>query len=219
MNEIDGILELNKPNSIYIDIGTKVYLDIDGVDFSVNSIFVGMLKDEFLIITLPNRYKSVKNKLFAGNKMVIKYVFDGSVFAFQTDVLEIITNPINALAVEYPKVVQQQELRILKRKNVVIPSRIQTRTETIPVVVFDINKKGCCFKVQGNKISLAPGNFLTIHCQFPGILGEISTKAYIRNIRKEQQYLSIGAEFKDLDNSFLDPLITFLYAIEDFDWS
>ena len=75
MNELDGILELNKPNSVYIDIGTKVYLDIAGVDFSVSSIFVGMLKDDFLIITLPDRYKSVKNKLFSGNKMVIKYVF------------------------------------------------------------------------------------------------------------------------------------------------
>ena len=108
MEEIEGILELSKAKGIYIDIGTKLYLDIDGVSFSVTSIFVGMLKDEFLIITLPRRYKNIQNKLFRGNKMVVKYLFDGSVSAFQTSVIEMITNPIKALAVEYPKVVRSR---------------------------------------------------------------------------------------------------------------
>ncbi|MBA3009756.1 MAG: flagellar brake protein [Proteobacteria bacterium] len=216
MEEIEGILELSKAKGIYIDIGTKLYLDIDGVSFSVTSIFVGMLKDEFLIITLPRRYKNIQNKLFRGNKMVVKYLFDGSVFAFQTSVIEMITNPIKALAVEYPKVVQEQELRVVKRNNVVIPSRINIDTQVVNVVVFDINKKGCCFKIQDKKVSLVPGDAITIFCKLPGSSTEITTKACVRNIRKEENYLSIGTEFEDLDRSFLDPLITFLFTIEDF---
>ena len=95
MEELEGLLELNKSEGIYIDIGTKVYLEIEGVNFSVTSIFIGMLKDEFMIITLPKRYKSVKNKLFPANKMVVKYLYDGSVYAFQTTVIETITTGEN----------------------------------------------------------------------------------------------------------------------------
>ena len=105
---------------INIDIGTMVYLEIEGVNFSVTSVFIGMLRDEFMIVTLPKRYKSVQNKLFTGNKIIVKYLFDGSVFAFQTSVIETITNPIKALALEYPKVIQKRELRIVKRNFVVI---------------------------------------------------------------------------------------------------
>jgi len=125
MGELEGILELNKSKGIYIDIGTKVYLEIEDVNFSVTSIFIGMLKDEFMTITLPNRYKSVKNKLFPANKMVVKYLHDGSVYEFQTSVIETLNNPVRALAIEYPKLVQERELRVLKRNNVVIPSRIE----------------------------------------------------------------------------------------------
>ena len=146
MEELEGLLERNKSEGIYIDIGTQVYLEIEGVNFSVTSVFISMLKDEFMIVTLPKRYKTVQNKLYPGNKIVIKYLFDGSVFAFQTSVIETITNPIKALAIEYPKIVQQRELRIAKRNFVVIPGRVEAKKTEFPIVVFDISKNGLRFK-------------------------------------------------------------------------
>jgi hypothetical protein len=219
MEELEGILELNKSEGIYIDIGTKVYLEIEGVNFSVTSIFIGMLKDEFMIVTLPKRYKSVKNKLFPANKMIVKYLYDGSVFAFQTSVIEMITNPIRALAIEYPKVVQQRELRIIKRNNVVIPGRVEAKKTEFVVVVNDISKKGCRFKYHDNKTnftSLREGDLLRLYCKFPGVADEIGVMARVRNVAREQGQLSIGAEFQDITKTFLTPLMHFLFSIEDF---
>ena len=219
MEELEGILELNKSEGIFIDIGTKVYLEIEGVNFSVTSVFIGMLKDEFMIVTLPKRYKSVKNKLYPANKMVVKYLYDGSVYAFQTCVMETITNPIKALALEYPKVVQQRELRGVKRNMVVIPGRVEAKKTEFPVVVFDISKHGCRFKYQDNKsniASLREGDLLRVYCQFPGATEEVGAMAVVRNVRREQGQLSIGAKFQDVTKTFLTPLMHFLYAIEDF---
>lgn len=219
MEELEGILDLNKSEGIYIDIGTKVYVEIDGVTFSVTSIFIGMLRDEFMIVTLPKRYKSVKNKLFPGNKMVVKYLFDGSVFAFQTSVIELITTPIRALAIEYPKVVQKRELRIIKRNNVVIPARIEAKKTEFAAVVFDISKKGCRFKYHDNKsniASLREGDLMRVYCRFPGVSDEIGAMACVRNVTREQGQLSIGAAFQDITKAFLTPLMHFLYSIEDF---
>ncbi len=219
MEELEGILELDKSEGIYIDIGTKVYVEIDGVNFSVTSIFIGMLQDEFMIVTLPKRYKSVKNKLFPGNQMVVKYLFDGSVFAFQTSVIELITNPIRALALEFPKVVQKRELRGVKRNSVVIPARVEAKKIELSVVVFDISKSGCRFKYKGDKSTLSPlreGDLLRVYCHFPGATDETGAMACVRNVRREQGQLTVGAEFQDITKTFLNPLMHFLYSIEDF---
>ena len=219
MDELEGILELNKSEGIYIDIGTQVYLEITGVNYSVTSVFIGMLKDEFMIVTLPKRYKSVQNKLFTGNKIIVKYLFDGSVFAFQTSVIETITNPIKALALEYPKVVQQRELRIEKRNFVVIPGRAEAKKIEFPIVVFDISKNGLRFKYKDNKQNLSTlkeNDVVRVYCQFPGAPEEVGALSVVRNVRREQGQLSIGTEFQDVSKAFLNPLMHFLYSIEDF---
>jgi len=219
MEELEGLLELNKSEGIYIDIGTQVYLEIEGVNFSVTSVFIGMLKDEFMIVTLPKRYKSVQNKLYPGNKIVIKYLFDGSVFAFQTSVIETITNPIKALAIEYPRVVQQRELRTVKRKYVVIPGRAEAKKTEFPIVVFDISKNGLKFKFNENKhnlTALKENDLVRVYCQFPGASEEAGVLAVVRNVRREQGQLSVGTEFQDVSKTFMSPLMHFLYSIEDF---
>ncbi len=219
MQELEGILELTKSQDFYIDIGTEVYLEIEGVNFSVTSIFIGMLKDEFMVVTLPKRYKSVKNKLFPTNKMVVKYLYDGSVYAFQTSVIEMITAPIKMLAIEYPKVVQQRELRHAKRNKVVIPGRIEAKKAEFSMVVYDITKKGCSFKYhdqKSNMNSLREGDLLRVYCQFPGVAKEIGVMASVRNVRRDKDTLSVGAEFQNITKTFLTPLRHFLYSIEDF---
>lgn len=219
MDELEGILELNKSEGIYIDIGTKLYLEIEGVNFSVTSIFVGLLKDEFMIITLPKRYKSVKNKLFPSNRIVVKYLFDGSVFAFQTSVIEMITNPIKALAIEYPRVVQKRELRVVKRNSVVIPGRLEAKKVEQRIVVFDISKNGCRFQYHDKQTTmnaLREGDLMRLYCQFPGVQDEVGAMACVRNVRREKGKLSVGVEFQDLSKAFLNPLMHFLYSIEDF---
>lgn len=219
MEEMEGLLALSKSEGIYIDIGTRIYLEIDGVNFSVTSVFIGMLKDEFMIVTLPKRYKSVKNKLFPGNKMVVKYLFDGSVFAFQTSVIETITDPIRALAIEYPKVVQKRELRVSKRNMVVIPGRVEAKKNDFPVVIFDISKTGCRFKysdTKSNLTSLRENDSLKIYCQFPGVSGEVGAMGVVRNVRREQGQLSIGVEFQNISKSFITLLMHFLFSIEEF---
>lgn len=215
MDELEGLLELNKSKGIYIDIGTKMYLEIDGVTFSVTSVFIGLLKDEFLLITLPRKFKSVQNKLYAGNKMIVKYLYEGSVYAFQTSVIEMITTPIRALALEYPKVVQERELRTAKRRAVVIPGRIEAKKQESTVVVDDISPKGCRFLFQ-EKMNLREDDILRIYCRFPGFADDVGAMACIRNITRIKGNLSVGAEFQDPTKDFLNPLMHFLISIEGF---
>ena len=219
MEEMEDIFELHESEGIYIDIGTQVYIDIEGVDFTVTSIFVGLLKNEFLIVTLPRRFRSVKNKLYPGSKMVVKYLYDGCVFAFQTSVIEIITKPIRTLALEYPKIVQQRELRVIKRNNVVIPGRVEAKKTEFPIVIFDISKNGCRFTYHDtrNITTLKENDLLRVYCRFPGIADEIGAMATVRNVKRENKQISVGIKFQDMTRAFLNPLMHFLFSIEGFE--
>nr|WP_320191496.1 flagellar brake protein [uncultured Desulfobacter sp.] len=216
MEALDGILKLDEREGVYIDIGTKVYLEIEGIDFSVSSIFIGMLRDEFMVITLPKRYNSIRHKLLPSNKIIIKYLFKGLTYAFQSSVIELTTTPVRTLTIEYPKVVQQRELRVANRSAVVIPGRVVAKKTDFNVVINDFSEKGCNFKYfhdQSNIIPLKKGDRFRIYCHFPGVAEEIGAMACVRNVRREQGEISIGAELQDVTKDFLTPLMNFLHSI------
>ncbi|WP_320040554.1 flagellar brake protein [uncultured Desulfobacter sp.] len=212
----EAFLNLKKPQALNIDIGTKVYLTIEGVSFNVSSIFVGLLDDEYVIITLPQKYKTVQTKLYPGNKMIVKYLYNGSLYAFQAAIIEIITRPIRAIAIEYPKIVQNQDLRVVRRNNVAIPGRVEFKSHALQVVVFDVSRHGCCFRFQEtrkSKVAFKENDTLKIYCLLPGVSNELSAMASIRNIRREDATLSIGVEFFQVNNQFISPLTEFIASI------
>ena len=216
MEGVEAFFNQKKSQALNIDIGTKVYLSIEGVSFNVSSIFVGLLEDEYVIITLPKRFKAVQTKLFPGNKMVVKYLHDGSLYAFQSAIIEIITRPIRTIAIEYPQIVQNQELRGTRRNDVAIPARVEFKSHELQVVVFDISRHGCCFRfeeIRKGQVTFKEGEKLRIHCLLPGVAYELGAMAAIRNIRREGTKLSIGVQFNDVNNQFISPLTKFISSI------
>lgn len=201
---------------VSIDIGTRVFLDIPDIGFSVVSSFVGMVESEYLIISLPTRFDKVKVRLYNGNRIKAKYLYDGSVYAFHTRILETITTPVKVLILSFPKKVQQQELRGMKRNNVVIPGKVEINSALVNVVIFDINQGGCCFKVADLERFAPKKETIRLACKFPGVPQEIFIRAQIRNIRRENNFISVGAEFREPDPAFQEALMDFLVSIQDF---
>ncbi len=219
MAGVEAFLNLKKSQTLNIEIGTIVYLSIEGVGFNVSSVFVGLFSDEYVIITLPKRFKTVQSKLFPGNKMVVKYLHNGSLYAFQSEIIEIITHPIRTIAIEYPKIVQNQELRSSRRNNVAIPGRVEFKSHELSVVVFDISRYGCCFRYQETRkglVSFKEGDPLRIFCLLPGVADELSAMGSIRNIGREDSQLSIGIEFSNANNQFMSPLVKYISSIQGY---
>lgn len=216
MEDTDTTAVLSKSGRVDIDIGNRVFMDINGKSTTVTGIFIGMLKNRFLLTTVPNRYEQVKSGLVNGNTIKVKYLYNGAVFAFKTKVMGKIVSPVKALVLAYPKVVQQQALRENKRNEVKIPGRVKTKRRETKVVIFDINRTGCCFKIPEPAGNLAENDTIRLYCKFPGIPDESASQAVVRNLRKMEKIISIGTEFIDPPEAFQDNLTEFLVAIEDF---
>ncbi|MCP4114827.1 MAG: flagellar brake protein [Desulfobacteraceae bacterium] len=219
MMELDDIMEIDQTSNIAIEIGSKLFVNIDGVDFTVNSIFVGMRVNEYMIITPPARFSNVKSKMYPGNSILVKYLYDGTVYAFQSEIIELIFEPINIVAIQYPRLVQRQELRETKRSPCVIPARAEIRTWEVPVVVFDINKKGCRFKFQENREKTIRFNLkdaFTLHFKLPGISEELSARVRVKNIQRQSKQVEIGVVYEAVQSTFLKRLEQYLFSVDVF---
>ncbi|MCP4715712.1 MAG: flagellar brake protein [Deltaproteobacteria bacterium] len=186
---------------IALDIGTPLHLELEGVAMPLQSDFVGMATDRYIIIGSPNLYSQVKHKLFAGNHIIVKYLFNGTVYAFQSKLIETINKPVRLVFLEYPKIVQRKDLRDHKRMTCYFPVKLIYENEVVAGVILDINKKGCRCKTQiqrsDNISTVNIDDPMDLKFPFPGIEGEMQIPGAVTNIYKDGLGLDIGIKFKE----------------------
>ena len=203
--DTDNIALLDKENDIYIEIGTKLNMVIEGSKLSAESIFVGNKTGEYIVITPPSQIGSVRDELFKGNKVDIKYLYQGQILEFQTRLIEVIHEPIQLILLEYPKNVRERELRSQKRINCFVSAKIEVETEknngVITGVIKDISKSGCRFLIQSSKSAenmFRINELIALKCHFPGIVGEQEAFGRVLDIQKKDDEISIGIQFSDI---------------------
>ena len=107
-----------------IEMGTKVALELAGLEGRVGSVLVGMSPDAYLILYAPLTHEARKR---AGRKNVVtaRYVFQGTVFGFKSHILDHISYPASLLFLGYPSRVEVLELRREPRASCLFPGTLQ----------------------------------------------------------------------------------------------
>jgi hypothetical protein len=206
---------------ICLDIGTKLRVEIQGVHMTLESNLVGMEEGQYLIIRTPSPLSAIKNKLFIGNDMIVKYLYKGSVFAFQTRLMEILTKPVKLLFLEYPKLVESHEIRAHKRINCFIPSNVNFGKEEKQAVIGDISNGGgsCIFKIIKNEKvpSIRLNSHISLTCQFPGMEDPVLLHGEIKNIKKNLEEVKIGFVFTERNVEETKNIISqYVFSLSDF---
>ncbi|MBF0117264.1 MAG: flagellar brake protein [Desulfobacterales bacterium] len=197
IDDID-ILEDDR-KKLKIDAGTRLQLFIKGVTIPVTSIFIGMKTDEYVVISQPAPFQPIKHRLVKDAHLVVKFLYEGTVSAFQTKVLGTVSDPIKLTILSFPDIVQNYNLRSLKRINCYLPIKLLINGEIRDGVIRDISKKGCRCKVQpgDDKKSIIKGKEIAMKCQFPGIKEEQGIIGRIMNAQEldNKKELDVGIEF------------------------
>ncbi len=112
---------------ISIELGTQLEIEIEGVPTRFKSSLVGIEPDEYLIIKAPEAAlpDSIKNKLFRGNQIVVRYLCKGTLFGIQSQLVQVTSTPIRLLFVEYPKTIENYDLRSHERIDCFFPAKIK----------------------------------------------------------------------------------------------
>ena len=203
-----------------IKFGTELIINFDEVDTTVNSTFIGMEMDNFLIISPPIPFNVVKNKLEIGAMLVVKFFNEGVIYAFQSKVKAMVTKPFKLLILEYPSIIQDFSLRQQKRILCYIPIITKINGTNTNGMLKNLSLGGafCVFKLSSGT-GLKVSDKFTMLCQFPGILERQPLEGIVKSLKRREDNLFIGVEFEQskISKNVMDSIKHYISVAENFD--
>lgn len=219
MND-ESIDFFNSGIRICLEIGTQLHIEIETVSIPLQSDFIGMEPDKYLIISAPRPFAPIKHKLSQGNQVIVKYLYKGTVYAFQTKIIEATSKPVRLVFLEYPKIVQHKDIRNHKRMSCFIPVKIIINDEKNQGAILDINKQGCRCRIQNivdlKSPSININDQITLKFPFPGIEGELTVLAKVTNMQKNKKEVDFGAMFHQLPIETQKIISQYILSVYDF---
>ena len=206
-------------NRISLDIGAKIKLEFDNMDTPLVSTMVGMIPEEYLIVTTPLPICSAQAKLNPESWILVKYLHMGRLCMFRTQLLKAIEDPHNLLFLDYPPAIHYHELRRAKRTSIFIPCTLHLlRGPELYGVLVDLSSLGCLcqIKAKGNA-TIPPLDIETkiqLRCLLPGLKEDQELTAVVKNFRRSTTEAKIGLEFAGLQDYLKEVIEKYIYAVE-----
>lgn len=205
---IDGGVDyLVKEKHVHLGIGSLLQVEIKGIPSRYQTTFIGMELYEYLIIKEPAfprkiRVSGFKHKLFPGNEITVRYIYKGSVFGFQTKLIEALYTPKRLLFIEYPKAIEKHNLRSTKRIDCHLPAITEIKDIETQGIILDINESGCRCLIKATENVKLPvvqnDDQITLRCHFPGNQDEQMVSGLVKNIKRKSQKMTLGIQFHEM---------------------
>ena len=212
--------EVGESPTLDADIPTGILLKVQGVEANVRCNLVGMQPPLYLILAPPRLDSSVRQKMVPGASLVAKYVYRGSIFAFQSQVVGTVEKPVSLLLASYPQIVSRQEFRKDKRFTCYMAGMAQMGEQNWKGAILDISKSGCRFLSKitqsNNPPDLEVEDRLTISFGVGQTQAPLSLPSVIRNHQADRQMVSLGLEFSDMDSDNEGSLALFLGSLDEY---
>ncbi|ODS32557.1 MAG: Cyclic di-GMP binding protein [Candidatus Scalindua rubra] len=205
-----------------MNIGTTFRVQFKGALRRLSCELIGIgSNDKYLIIKMPPTHsmKNISNFLNKGNDISVKYVHNGTVFGFQSRIIDLIYKPFKLVFIEYPEKIESYDFRGHKRIECFLPANVRIANQTIKGSITDISRVGCLFVVKTPKLESIINlqelnNEINVGFQLPGIEKELIAAAKLKSIKKDNTNTNIGIEFINMDSEVQAKLFDFLLIAE-----
>ena len=229
-NEVPVQEVLNVGKSFVLPVGTPLQVEIDGVTLKMNSISIGYLADDYLIIKHPStgKFGSIASKLYQGNRITVRYVSGGNIFAFQSELIGATDAPVRLLAIAYPTLIIRHSLRKDRRLDCHLPAEIRKTARTKHVIddavdegmITDISHSGCSFDMvtmAGRTLpELSMNETVTLLVRFPGTESEVELPGEVKRIKRDNRKMNLGFQFGEMGEDLKNMITGYVLTIEKF---
>lgn len=198
------------------------------IDLQINMPVVVRLKlalvgydiGNYLILKYPQRAKAsdYADVLTVGNIAIVRYIVEGAkgeCVAFATTIKSISQVPEKFIFLEYPKQVENRQLRNQQRLQTNLPAQIglvikdsNASQTTLSGIIVDISAKGCqfIFKAKSADTQVKKCAIVVVI----NLLNEpepVKLMAIVRNSRYQRGKVSVGIQFDNKDERRIENLI------------
>lgn len=169
---------------------------------------IGYEQGKYIILKYPTSIKesNYQDVLVEGNVAVVRYLLEGDkgcCFAFRSTIQNITKIPEKFLILEYPKKIENRQLRLHQRVTTHLPAAISlTDTNSgnrINGIINDLSLKGCGFTFKTDNSSIKVNKANIVVCVAQPNKEEIIIPAKVCNSRNEHGRVSVGIQFCEGD--------------------
>lgn len=221
IEDVEEFLPVSAGTRVTIEVGTSVYLEIEGIATPIKSVLIGMQPGEYLIVkSPPSAVLSHDLRDFKGRMVVVRYLAHGTVFGFQTSLLSSIIDPVRLMFLICPRIIQEYNLRAAQRLDCHLPCHVMLRGDEIEGVIQDTSLTGCRVSIRAAKLnkqaesSIVRDTAVQLRFHLPGEASPLTLAGKIRNIEHDSAHVTFGMAFDELAADAKNQLSAYLAASE-----
>jgi hypothetical protein len=222
----DEVLDVSE--SFVLPVGTPLQLEIEGIATRMQSVSIGWLPGNYIVIRQPSTgMGSIANKLFKGNTITVRYLSDGEVLAFQSQVVAANDFP-RVIFIGYPTTVVRRSLRASRRFVCYLSAELEIQPDNPDLVadayraiLTDISLLGCGLDVSKESNSKAKklpyvtmNETVKIRMKFPRAEYLTEVRGEVRRTQRDERKLNIGIRFDESVERVKNEIAQYIETIE-----
>lgn len=220
--KVEKINQFNPENRPIIDVGTPIQIEVEGVSSRLKTTLVGIDPGKFLLIKTPQVVTdgNVGKELTHGDKVIARYLYNGAVVGFESKLIDDISSSIKLLIIEYPKSVENFDLRSKKRIHCLLPAGSDFNGEKMNGGIIDLSEGGCRYQIKTVNGQKLPGiqvdDQMTLFGRFPGKTENCEIPGKVRHVILDDQKKLFGIQYIDMSPEIKSIIQEYISSVRDF---
>jgi c-di-GMP-binding flagellar brake protein YcgR len=219
--------------SFFLPVSTPLQVELNGIITKMSSVAVGYSQGEYLIIKYPSAkgLGPISHKLTKGGRITIRFLSEGNVFAFQSEVIAIINEPYRLILITYPSLIARHSLRNSKRVDCYLPASLRPLQTKLPVdknvvldvvyegIIIDVSRSGCDFEmIEGSSeqplSDVRMNDPVLLYLTLPGSEEKKELRGHVKRIRRDTRRIATGIQFDEIDEETERSLAEYISTLE-----
>lgn len=189
-----------------MEVGSSIQVQLSEKLERIHARFIGMDPGIYLIIALPGMTE-IKEQLFRGKEIVLRYMANGTIYGFESKVLALNLQPARLLFVTYPGKIQCCEIRKHARFDCIYYSRVVLSGVHCQGIITNISMGGCQFVTDelddGKASQVKVEDSVRLSFQPSGGRPIESLPGEVRNVKRSNGRVEMGIQFWDLEDEMM----------------
>jgi c-di-GMP-binding flagellar brake protein YcgR len=205
--------------TLSLEFGTRILIQPEGLKENLATTFIGLDKPRYLIVKAPPSRGLMEN-IYPEKAVTVRFASQGTVFGFRSMVLSTLNKPGKLIFLVYPAKVETVNLRRNERVDTHIPASFAFEELSLEALIVNLSLGGCKLLIKGNEATvpnLAKDAQAQLAFGLPGSPDRIQTVIRIRNLSIDDEKISLGCQFEDLNPESGQQIQTFIQTLSAFD--
>lgn len=210
--------------ALSVTLGTMVLIEPMGMGDRFKTEFLGMSKGQYLIVRLP-RIPGVNDHIYVEKKVTVRYVFQGNVYGFESEVLHSQASPFRLLFLRYPTTIEILNLRKCQRVDCYLPVKIGVGDEEggqyseFDAMMLNLSCGGCQVVVDAPGKQLPPlavDSDVSLEFLMMGSDRPTRLEGRAKNITVSNNRMKLGVMFDSIPDNVRDGIDNYVSSVAEY---